>query len=86
MKKYYKILIIALINLSFACSQNENNPPIQDTSDSLFSLEKVVGGIDIPWGLTFTDNNSFLVTDKKGILYHVTNGDKKVVDLSLIHI
>tara|TARA_B100001057_G_scaffold146988_2_gene146961 strand:+ start:47531 stop:48625 length:1095 start_codon:yes stop_codon:yes gene_type:complete len=63
-----------------ACSQNENFPPIQDSDQNNISLEKVVDGIDIPWGLAFTGNNSFLVTDKKGILYHVIDGKKTEVD------
>ena len=79
MKRITLILIASLLNISFACSQKENFPPIQEPDQELFKLEKVAEGIDIPWGLTFTSNDNFLVTDKKGILYHVENGEKFVV-------
>jgi hypothetical protein len=76
MKKTYVIYSLVLLNVSLACSQKENHPPIEDFNKDLYSLEKIVDGIDIPWGMSFTSNNSFLVTDKKGILYHVSDGKK----------
>jgi glucose/arabinose dehydrogenase len=80
MKKTNLFYTLVLLNISFACSQIENYPPIEDFDENLFSLEKVVEGIEIPWGLSFTSNNSFLVTDKKGIMYHVSEGKKDVVE------
>ena len=80
MKKTNLFYTLLLLNVSFACSQIENYPPIEDFDENLFSLEKVVEGIEIPWGLSFTSNNSFLVTDKKGIMYHVSDGKKDIVD------
>jgi glucose/arabinose dehydrogenase len=80
MKKTNLFYTLLLLNVSFACSQIENYPPIEDFDENLFSLEKVVEGIEIPWGLSFTSNNSFLVTDKKGIMYHVSEGKKDVVE------
>ena len=80
MKKNNLFYTLLLLNVSFACSQIENYPPIEDFDENLFSLEKVVEGIEIPWGLSFTSNNSFLVTDKKGIMYHVSEGKKDVVE------
>lgn len=80
MKKNYLIFTLILLNISLACSQNENYPLIEDYNKDLFSLEKIIDGIDIPWGLSFTGKDSFLVTDKKGILYHVENGDKTIVE------
>ena len=64
MKKTNLFYTLVLLNISFACSQIENYPPIEDFDENLFSLEKVVDGIEIPWGLSFTSNNSFLVTDE----------------------
>ena len=80
MKKTYVIYSLVLLNVSLACSQKENHPPIEDFNKDLYSLEKIVDGIDIPWGMSFTSNNSFLVTDKKGILYHVSDGKKSIVE------
>ena len=68
MKKTYLIYSLVLLNVSLACSQKENHSPIEDSNKDLYSLEKIVDGIDIPWGMSFTSTNSFLVTDKKGIL------------------
>lgn len=79
MKKTSLILSIIFLSISLACSQKENYPPIQDFDENLFELVKIIDGIDIPWGLAFTDNTSFLVTDKKGILYHVVDGKKKII-------
>ena len=80
MKKTYIIFTLILLNISLACSQNENYPLIEDYNKDLFSLEKIIDCFDIPWGLSFTGKDSFLVTDKKGILYHVENGDKTIVE------
>tara|TARA_X000000950_G_scaffold252252_1_gene314219 strand:+ start:916 stop:2061 length:1146 start_codon:yes stop_codon:yes gene_type:complete len=79
MKKTSLILLIIFLSTSSACSQRENYPPIQDSYENSFELVKIVDGIDIPWGLAFTDKSSFLVTDKKGILYHVVDGEKKII-------
>ena len=79
MKKTSLILSVIFLGISSACSQKENYPPIQDFDEDSFELVKIVDGIDIPWGLAFTDNASFLVTDKKGILYHVVDGKKKII-------
>jgi len=79
MKKTSLILSIIFLSISSACSQKENYPPIQDSDENSFELVKIVDGIDIPWGLAFTDKSSFLVTDKKGILYHVEDGKKNII-------
>ena len=79
MKKTSLILSIIFLSISSACSQRENYPPIQDSNENSFELVKIVDGIDIPWGLAFTDKSSFLVTDKKGILYHVEDGKKTII-------
>ena len=79
MKKTSLVLSIIFLSISSACSQRENYPPIQDSNENSFELVKIVDGIDIPWGLAFTDKSSFLVTDKKGILYHVEDGKKSII-------
>ena len=79
MKKTSLLFLIIFLSISYACSQQENFPPIQDFEEDSFELVKIVDGIDIPWGLAFTNETSFLVTDKKGILYHVVDGKKKII-------
>jgi glucose/arabinose dehydrogenase len=79
MKTKNLFTVLILLNFSIACSQTENKPPIKDFDENSYELLKITDGIDIPWGLAFIDNNSFLVTDKKGILYYVENGKKEIV-------
>jgi len=80
MKKINLILYLIIFGISFSCAQSENPPKIEIGDESSIYLEKIVDGIDIPWGLSFTSNNSFLVTDKKGIMYHVLEGEKTIVN------
>ena len=79
MKNTTLLFSIIILSISYAYSQQENTPPIQDFDQNSFELVKIVDGIDIPWGLAFTNESSFLVTDKKGILYHVVDGKKKII-------
>ena len=65
--------------MSVTCAQQENPPIIEASDDSAISLEKVIDGIDIPWGMVFIGNNEFLVTNRDGSLYHVLDGVKTVV-------
>ncbi len=76
MKKLTLKLYLIFFSISFSCAQTENPPRIELGDESYIYLEKIVDGIDIPWGISFIDNNEFLVTDKKGVLYHVINGKK----------
>ena len=79
MKNTYFYLILISLCTSFSCAQSENPPFIELGDDSKIFLEKVVDGIDIPWGISFINENEILVTDKKGILYHVKNNTKTPV-------
>jgi len=65
--------------ISVACAQQENPPYVKISDDSEIYLEKIIDGIDIPWGMVFISDDEFLVSDKKGILYHVQNGIKKAI-------
>ena len=62
-----------------SCAQSENPPFIELGDESQIYLEKVVDGIDIPWGISFIDEDEMLVTDKKGILFHVKDNIKTPV-------
>ena len=78
-KNRYIYSIIFLLCTSFSCAQSENPPFIENGDDSKIYLQKIVDGIDIPWGISFIDENEILVTDKKGILYHVKDNIKTAV-------
>jgi len=43
-----------------------------------FKLEKVVGGLNKPWSLSFIDNNRVLITEKPGNLLIFNLKDKKI--------
>jgi glucose/arabinose dehydrogenase len=67
---------LSLIFLGFlsatACAQA---PDISvSSSNQSYQYELVTKGIDIPWGMTWLDKNSILVTDRKGELRIIRDG------------
>lgn len=76
--KFLKSLMIGVFSLT-SCISQENPPEVKTPDQTKFTTETVVGGIDIPWGMDFISENEILVTEKKGILYRVTNGEKAEV-------
>ena len=72
--KKKSLLICGFAFLSFSCDAQVNRNPTID-----YTYEVVTDSIDIPWGLTFLNNNELLVTEKAGILYHVVDGVKTEV-------
>ena len=70
---------ILTISTILSCSSQENPPKIQISTNNSYSYKEVVGGLEIPWGMSFINENDLLVTEKSGILYRVTNGIKKRV-------
>ena len=79
MKRNLSLLLCGFALLSFSCDAQENGPEIQTPSSIDYTYEVVTDNIDIPWGLTFLNNNELLVTEKAGILYHVVDGVKTEV-------
>jgi len=79
MKKLFLLINLSVFPFFAACAQQENTPPIQTPSETTYTYETVVDAIDIPWGMAFIDANTFLVTEKSGVLYYVKDGEKKAV-------
>lgn len=79
MKNYFLIIISISVLFNNSCISQENPPLIETPDQTGYATELIVDGIDIPWGMDFIDETEFLVTDKKGILYHVKNGVKTEV-------
>ncbi len=76
MKNLQIYLVTMFMYTNFSCAQSENPPLIELGDESKIYLEKIVDGIDIPWGISFINENEILVTDKKGIMYHVSDNKK----------
>ncbi|MGA0373135.1 MAG: PQQ-dependent sugar dehydrogenase [Flavobacteriaceae bacterium] len=77
-KNFFTTLLISIFSLT-SCISQENPPEVKTPDQSEFTTETVVEGIDIPWGMDFISENEILVTEKKGILYRVSNGKKTEV-------
>ena len=77
-KNFFAPLLISIFSLT-SCISQENPPEVKTPDQSEFTTETVVEGIDIPWGMDFISENEILVTEKKGILYRVSNGKKTEV-------
>ena len=72
------ILLFSVMFLSCEAQVKSNDIPVKDDVKN-YTLEKVVSDIQIPWGMVWLPDGSMLVTEKSGILYHVTNGTKTEV-------
>ena len=77
MKNIFLNIIIVITTLN--CNAQENPPKITTPSQTNYSYEIIVDSLEIPWGMSFINENDLLVTEKSGILYRVTNGIKKTV-------
>ena len=77
-KKKFAPLLISILCLT-SCISQENPPEIKTPDQSKYTTETIVDGIEIPWGMDFINENELLVTEKKGILYRVSNGKKTEV-------
>ena len=55
-----------------------------------FQLEKILKGLSHPWGMTFIDEETLLITEKKGVLYKINiyTKIKKIInhDLKIVAI
>ena len=74
------LFTIALISTTaISCDAQENTPKISTPNKINYSYEVFVDSLDIPWGMSFINENDLLVTEKSGILYRIKNGIKKKV-------
>ena len=80
MKKFtlVYILFFSVLFLSCEAQVKSSDIPIKDEVKN-YTLENVVSDIQIPWGMVWLPDGSMLVTEKSGLLYHVTNGTKTEV-------
>lgn len=79
MRYKLQLTLICITLLSIGCDAQENTPVIQLPSSVDYHYEVVVAGLDVPWGLTFFSPTDFLVTEKSGIMYRITQGEKTAI-------
>ena len=70
-----KPILLFFIFITCSAQVKLNDIPLQDEVKN-YTLESVVSGIPIPWGMTWLPDGTMLVTEKSGILYQVKNGVK----------
>ena len=78
------IYLFAILTIvTFSCKEKSSksiaiNNNMSEEFD--YSIETVVEGLEIPWGMVFLPDNSILITEKKGELIHFKNGKKNHVE------
>lgn len=77
--KQISLLIAFTLIIQLGCAQ-ENLPMIETPSETNYSYEVVVDGLEIPWGMAFISTEELLVTEKSGTLYRVKEGQKTIVN------
>ena len=66
--KYFFLRFLFLISFSFLTTTIY--------SDN-YSYKVVVSELEVPWGFVFLEDNSILITERKGELIHFVNGKKQ---------
>lgn len=77
--KQISLLIAFTLIIQLGCAQ-ENLPMIETPTETNYSYEVVVDGLEIPWGMAFISTEELLVTEKSGTLYRVKEGQKTIIN------
>ena len=75
--KQISLLIAFTLVIQLGCAQ-ENLPMIETPTETNYSYEVVVDGLEIPWGMAFISTEELLITEKSGTLYRVKEGQKQL--------
>jgi len=66
------LLPVCFLMLTTACqAQNESG---YESEKLNYTLEPVITGLEIPWGMVFLPDGSMLISEKSGKLIHLKNG------------
>jgi glucose/arabinose dehydrogenase len=75
-----KLAVAFVTFISMGCSSQEKQEEISIQDEvKRYTIETLVDGIAIPWGMTWLPDGSMLVTEKSGVLYHIKNKEKTEV-------
>ena len=58
------LTFVVIATSTFSCNAQENTPKISTPARINYSYEIIVDSLDIPWGMSFIDENDLLVTEK----------------------
>jgi glucose/arabinose dehydrogenase len=72
-----KSIFLLLLFAFPGCKQKDQFPPTNPKNP--LQWEWVIQDVNIPWGMAFLPDGSFLYTEKEGIIFHVKNGTKTEV-------
>jgi len=70
--KYLNFTLFLFFISNISCAQ-ENYPPIETPEKIKYTYEKVIEDIDVAWGLDFINSKEFLITEKSGQLFKISN-------------
>lgn len=78
MNRIISLLFTISVFITQAQIKPDDSPPIQKEKKN-YTLETIATGITNPWGMAFLPDETLLVTEKSGVLYHIQNGEKTEV-------
>ena len=70
--KYLNFTLFLFFISNISCAQ-ENYPPIETPKNIKYTYEKIIEDIDVAWGLDFINSKEFLITEKSGKLFKISN-------------
>ena len=73
--KYLNFTLFLFFISNISCAQ-ENYPPIETPKNIKYTYEKIIEDIDVAWGLDFINSKEFLITEKSGKLFKISNNTK----------
>ncbi|WP_174238282.1 PQQ-dependent sugar dehydrogenase [Cyclobacterium xiamenense] len=71
-------LSVLMVSLYVACMGQTppNGPEVTDPQWDNYTVEPVVEGLKLPWGMAFLPDGGLLITERSGELIHFKNGTK----------
>jgi len=81
MKKNFYLVLLLIATTGFACAQDKTvGPEIITPENRNYTVEDVVEGLTIPWGMAFLPDGGLLITEKKGELILFKDGKKTNIE------